>query len=290
MFSVQNPMIFLGKVLKSTDETPVKSRVYERGNKRTETPTNEDQPERKRLIVKFTRFSFDSPTLDHANEEDLSNELERQHEWKVSFPSSVQTTTIKENAAENKSNVQGQNANDDFSVTLFDVSDPWIGIKEKEVRRLKVKEMAEVCGPYYSCGGNRSEVQSKVFSKPLFVVGQKAYGLKKSKTVFKDYKAALKRLRSYRLVRSQTSTVVRKKVSSKPLFVVGRKTPCSKNHKNSFKDYIACKAGLKRFTTNRNVIQNQVSKSFQLKTNRKKLRDSNRVCENTHIKRVRKRL
>ena len=289
MFSVQSSMIFSGEMLKRTDETQATPRICERGSKRTKVPIDEYQVKRKRLVLKFTRFNFDSPTLNHANDEDLPNELERRHEWKVSFPSSVQTTTIKENAAENKSNVQSQNADDDVSVTLVDVSDPWIGIKEKQVRMIKVKEMAEVCGPHYSCGENKREVR-KVFSKPLFVVGQKDYGLKKSETVFKDYKAALKRLRSYRCVRSQKSTVVRKEVSSKPLFVVGRKTPCSKNHKNSFKDYIACKTGLKRFTTNRNVIQNQVSKSFQLKTNRKKLRESNRICENTQIKRVRKRL
>ena len=287
MFSGQNSMIFFGKMLKGTDEILVKPGICDRRNKRTKIVTNEDQLEPKRLIVKFTKFYFDCHTLDHAKEEDLPNELERRHEWKVSFPSSVQTTATKEN----KCNVVGKKepADDDVSVTLVDVSDPWVGIKEKEVRRLKVKEVAEVCEPYYNCGENRSKVQSKLLSNPLFVVGQKAYGLKKSTTVLKDYKAKLKRLRSYRRLRNQTNPVVRKKVSSKQLFVVGRKTPCSKNDKNSFKNYIACKAGLKRFTTNRNVIQNQISKSFQLKTNRKKLRDINRISENTQIKRVRKR-
>ena len=289
MFSGQNSMIFLGEMLKSTDETIVTSRTCERDSKRLEIPLNEDQPKSKRLVLKFTKCYSDSPTLYQANQEDLQNELERRHEWKVSFPSSIQTTTIKENAAENKTNDKNASADKDIFFTLIDVSDPWIDIKEKQVRRLKVKEVAEVCEPYYNCGENRSKVQSKLLSNPLFVVGHKSYGLKKSKSVFTDYKAALKRLRSYQTLRNQTSTVVRKEVSPKPLFVVGRKTPCSKNHKNSFKDYIACKAGLKRFTTNRNVIQNQISKSFQLKTNRKKLRDINRISENTQIKRVRKR-
>ena len=289
MFSGQNSMIFLGEMLKSTDETIVTSRTCERDSKRLEIPLNEDQPKSNRLVLKFTKCYSDSPTLDQANEQDLQKKLERRYEWKISNPSSVQTTAIKENAAENKTNDKNASADKDILVTLVDVSDPWIDIKEKQVRRLKVKEVAEVCEPYYNCGENRSKVQSKLLSNPLFVVGQKAYGLKKSTTVLKDYKAKLKRLRSYRRLRNQTNPVVRKKVSSKPLFVVGRKTPCSKNYKNSFKDYIACKAGLKRFTTNRNVIQNQISKSFQLKSNRKKLRDINRISENTQIKRVRKR-
>ena len=166
MFSDQNSMIFFGKMLKGTDEILVKPGICDRRNKRTKIVTNEDQLEPKRLIVKFTKFYFDCHTLDHAKEEDLPNELERRHEWKVSFPSSVQTTATKEN----KCNVVGkkESADDDVSVTLVDVSDPWVGIKDKEERRLKVKKVAEVCESYYNCGENRYKVQSKVFCEATF--------------------------------------------------------------------------------------------------------------------------
>ena len=66
-FTENNSMIFLGKMLKCTDETLLTSRVCKRGNKKIEVPLSEDKSEREKLVLKFTRCLI----LDCAKEEDL---------------------------------------------------------------------------------------------------------------------------------------------------------------------------------------------------------------------------
>ena len=277
VFTGRKAMIFLGEMLKCTDEALETSRDGKRGNKKIKVSMKEGKLKREKLVLKFTRCA----TLDCAKEGDL---MKRRGEWKVSTLSKVQTNTVEENKSE-AVNSPGS-TDDEKLVKIVDVSDPWSEIKEGKIRKLKMKEMNELCKPCVSkteteatyLKSSTTELanisalkKEEVLSNFLFVVGSKAPYLKKSTESFTNYKAGLKRIRrDRRLKQNKTSTCVHKKVTLQPLFVVGQKTSL-KNAKNKFRIYREYKAGLKRYSSNRDFKQNQISKNFQVKRVRKRL-------------------
>ena len=281
-FTGNSSMIFLGKMLKCTDERLVTSRFCKRDNKKIEILMNEVKPEREKLVLKFTRC----PTLDCAKEEDL---MKRRCEWKVSTPSSIQANTAEENVEESNNEAPNRIESADLEnlFKIVDVSDPWSEIKEGRIRRVKeVTEVRKLCASKIQKKRNSTHLKTvttelansnafkkeEVLSKCLFVISQKTSSSKKPKNSFTNYKAGLKRLRSKRPTKEiRTSTGIQNKVSSKPFFVVGKKTSSLNKPKNSFRDYLAYKAGLKRYNRNRSVKQNQISKNFQIKKARKRL-------------------
>ena len=277
MYTEQNSMIVLGKMQKCIEEIMVTSGDGKRDNRKIEVFVNEGK--REKIVLRLSRC----PIQDCAKEEDL---MKRRCEWKVSTPSSSQTNTVIESDEENKRVTVNRpgSADDEKLVTIVDVSDPWSVIKEGKIRKLKIKEMNELCQPCFSKTEKRAtyikpsttefaniSALKEVFSKSLFVIGSKAPHLKKSTKSFTNYKAELKRVRrDRRSKQNKTSTCLHKRVTLQQLFVVGQKTSL-KNAKNKFKDYRAYKAGLKRYKSNQDVKQNQISKNFQIKRARKRL-------------------
>ena len=161
---------------------------------------NEGKLKREKLVLKFTRC----PVLDCAKEEDL---MKRRAEWKLSTPYSIQTNTVKENVEENKSEAVDRrgSTNDEKLVTIVYVSDPWSQIREGKIRKLKMKEMNELCKlcvrktekeatylkPSTIEFANISALKKEVLSKLLYVVGIKVPQLKMSTKSFINYKAGL---------------------------------------------------------------------------------------------------
>ena len=200
VFTGRNSINFLGEMLKQADEALVTSRYGERGNKKIEVPMNEGKLKREKLVLKFTRC----PVLDCAKEEDL---MKRRAEWKLSTPYSIQTNTVKENVEENKSEAVDRrgSTNDEKLVTIVYVSDPWSQIREGKIRKLKMKEMNELCKlcvrktekeatylkPSTIEFANISALKKEVLSKLLYVVGIKVPQLKMSTKSFINYKAGL---------------------------------------------------------------------------------------------------
>jgi len=126
MFTGQNSTNFLDQILKSMDETLGSSVVHETTKDSKEMSRKEDNPNREKLVLKFTRCNFDTPILDCLNEEELLAEFERRCEWKVSLPSSIQNNTVKENDEKDKNKVlcKTPSSDEDIAITLDDVFKP----------------------------------------------------------------------------------------------------------------------------------------------------------------------
>ena len=265
MFTEKKSMIILGEMLKCNEETLVTFQSGKRGNRKIEVLMNEGK--REKIVLRFSRC----PKLDCAKKHGL---MKKRCEWKVSTPSNTQTSTFTRNGS----------ADDENLVTIVDISDPWSEIKEGKMRKLKLNKTAGLpksskiekkttyLKPKTTELANSTVFKNKeVLTKSLFVIAQKVSSLKKPKNSFRNYKVSLKRLRrNQRVKQIQTSSGIQKKVLSNPLFVIGKKTS-SKNPKNNFKVYRAYKAGLKRYSSNRDVKQNHVSKIFPIKKARKRL-------------------
>ena len=253
MFTGNNSTNFLDQILKRMDETLGSSVVHETTNECKETFRKEENPNREKLVLKFTRCNFDTPILDCLNEEELLAEFERRCEWKVSLPSSIHNNTVKENDEENKHKVlcKTPSSDENIVITLDDVLRPWSRESREKMRRLKEKEMDEVlrlCRPDYSYEPEIKTTKSKYLSdaeilKPCASTTQK-----------KRISSYLKPSKSINSGLNQKETVF-----SKPLFLVGRKAPSLKKYKKGFREHIACKAGLKRFNSSRLVKQNQIN-------------------------------
>ena len=236
---------FLDQILKRMDETigSINSKSKEAFLE------EEDTADREKLILKFTRNNSDTPIVDCANEDEVSEDFEERCAWKVSNPKNmtieerINSIKRKLNRDPSKTTFAGDHDHHDDAdhdekllITLDDVANPSPKESTEQTRRPMDKdEVMRLCRPDYGCDPEIKTKQSKFLSDA---------------ELFKPCASTMKKRRVSSYSKSNEAQVgnsaVMQNASLKPNRVVNRNVAGFNKGKKSLREYVASQTGFRK--------------------------------------------